>query len=242
MRSRVRTLGVLVGSLWLGCTSSQEAKSPPDQVDDEPEPVTARPSGGPAIESEIGALDENAVKDTFGQARAKVVKCLRGANEGLDLPVVGGELEIEVRVKSDGSVRWVLPTRSTLGHRGAEQCVASVLTSLAWPRPEDGDEGIARTDYGIDPPGRAPVAWSPDDLGSHRAKVKAELAACKQAAGTSALSVTLYVDADGKVISAGGAAGDEHGGDAIDCGVAAVKGMTFPSPGSYPAKVTVRAP
>lgn len=230
--------GVVLGlSSVAGCSGGQDPRSPSDEVDDvAPAP---RRDGGPAIDSEIGALDENKVRDTFREARPKITKCLRQANDGLDMPVVGGELEVQLRVKGDGTLRWAYATRSTLGHRSAEQCVLAVLAEHTWPKPEGGDEGLARTDYGIDPPGRAPVTWSAGDLGAQESKVKSELRACMGDSGTSSLSVTIYVDPDGKVITAGGAAGDENGIDAIDCAVSAVKGLTFPSPGSYPAKVTV---
>ena len=237
MRALAPALLLLFG---LACCDAKEPVSPADRDDDTAVVVPrSTGSGGPKIDSEIGALDEDAVKETFRKARSKVTRCLRDANDGLDMPIVGGELEVQLRVKGDGSLRWVVPVRSTLGDRKAEQCVLDVLASHTWPIPEGGDEGLARTDYGIDPPGRPPVAWSPGDLGDKESTVKSELRSCMGNAGASSLSVTIYIDADGNVITAGGAVGDENGIDAIDCAVSAVKRITFPSPGSFPAKVTV---
>jgi hypothetical protein len=237
----------LLAAVWTAaailsaCADGKEPQSPADAVEDEPHAPRPRTNGGPKIESEIGALDEKAVAAAFREVRPKIKKCLRGANDGLDLPVVGGELEVQLRVKGDGSLRWVYPMRSTLGHRSAEKCVLDALMAQSWPKPEGGDEGLARTDYGIDPPGRAPVRWSAGDLGSAASEVESALNDCMSDAGAKSLSVTIYVDADGNAITAGGAVGDENGTEAIDCAVNAVKAIKFPSPGSYPAKVTIKA-
>ena len=53
------------------------------------------------------------------------------------------------------------------------------------------------------------------------------------------LAVTLYIDADGNVMAAGASVGDAAGLSAIDWAVKAAEGLSFPSPGSYPAKVMI---
>jgi hypothetical protein len=48
----------------------------------------------------------------------------------------------------------------------------------------------------------------------------------------------VYVQTNGTAISAGVATPDERGeAGAADCLVSVIKGMKFPSPGSWPAKV-----
>ncbi len=242
MRSGLIPFALVAGTLIAACGRGPEPKSADDDgaaVDDPRPRGTEGGDAGPKIESEIGALDEDAVQDVFRQARRKVTQCLRRANDGMAMEIVGGELEVQLRVKGDGSLRWIYPLRSTLGNRQAERCVLAVLDSYTWPKPEGGDEGLARTDYGIDPPGRAPFAWDASDLGEKRSAVQSELRRCMNDAGAASLSITMYVDPDGRVLTAGGAVGDENGVESIDCGIAAVKAMRFPSPGSYPAKVTV---
>jgi hypothetical protein len=234
-----------VGLVVLGCGAGEPANSPADAQSELREGAGARRkprSNGPSVESEIGALDENAVDAAFKKARPDINKCLRDANDGLDMHVVGGEIEIKLRVKSDGTLRWAYPSRSTLGQRTAAKCVIAALNNSAWPKPEGGDEGLATTAFAIDPPGRAPVQWQEGDLGSARSQVRAALTTCMNEAGTSSLSVTLYIDPDGNLLTAGGAAGDENGSDAIDCAIAAIQKITFPSPGSYPGKVTITVP
>jgi hypothetical protein len=237
---RPHTLAILVVGLVpvSGCSSSAPHKHIDDAIGEQDTPTAPRRGDGnvPSIDAEVGALDPDAVDRAFEAARSPVKQCFQAANAELDFQVIGGDLEVEVRVKNDGSVRWVYPRSSNVGHLGAETCVLDVLRRQTWPRPEGGDEGIARTRFGLDAPGRAPVAWTPADLGGKGGSLEGALRACKQG---SALSVTVYVDADGKVIAAGGASGDERGIDSIGCAVEAAKRASFPSPGSYPAKVTL---
>jgi len=216
------------------------APTPPPQ-DASLATVRHRPSGGdhgPKIAAEVGALDEHVVQEAFDAARASVGECFARANERLRWPMVGGDVEVVVRVRHDGSVRWIFPVRSTLGDREAERCILDALGAQHWPKPQGGDEGIARGPYGSDAPGREPVAWAPSDLGHAGDELRAKLHACGREKG-GAVSVTLYVDPNGKPVTAGAASDDEHGIEALDCAVEAAMGLRYPSPGSYPAKVTV---
>ena len=222
----------------LGCGGGSAPRHPAGQGG--AEPAGPRPVTEPAIQAEIGALDQDAVDEAFKAARPAVARCFDEANRGLPFAVIGGELEVVVRVKNDGTVRWAYPSRSDLGHLGAERCIMRALDAQAWPRPEGGEEGIARTRFGIDPPAPRPaVDWSADDLGTNGQKLLDELHRCRREAGTELLTLTMYVDADGNVLSAGAAIGDEAGLDAIECAVNAARSMRFASPGSYPAKVTL---
>jgi len=225
----------LVGcALIVSCGGDKPVKT----AADEPSSPAPRRGGGPSIDAEVGALDPDAVREVFTTAHGEVEACFRSANDGLDFAVIGGDLEVVVRVKSDGSTRWVYPAASDVGHRGAERCVLDALGSKSWPKPQGGDEGIARTRLALDPPAaRLAVAWSSDDLGSSRDKLMTRLRDCRT--GTASLRLTMYVDPDGNVISAGASVSDESGMDAIDCAIEQTRSLSFASPGSYPAKVTI---
>lgn len=240
---------VIIWAISLGGVIGCGDAKPPDSADDvaprgaddhaAPRPPSS-PSG-PSIDAEVGALDPEAVEAAFVNARGEVYRCFEQGNAGLDFAVVGGDIEVFVRVATDGSVRFIYPASSTIGHVGVERCVLEAVKKQSWPKPEGGDEGIARTRFGVDPPGRPAVSWSSADLGSGGSALAQQLGRCKQQSGSVSLSVTLYIDADGKVISAGAATGDENGIDAIDCAVSAARAQPYASPGSYPAKVTVTA-
>lgn len=235
----MRSVGIVVVALVAACSSeAPKVTTPNDVAADDPAPTERRGPAAPSIESEVGALDRDAVDAAFSAARADVQACIAQANQGLPFKVVGGDIEIEVRIKSDGSVRHAYPKRSSIGHAGAEKCILGAVAAQSWPKPEGGDEGIARTTYGLDPPAaRPPVNGA--DLGSAGATLGSKLRGCRAKSGTSSLAVTLYIDADGNVMAAGASVGDEAGLSAIDCAVQAAEGLSFPSPGSYPAKVMI---
>jgi hypothetical protein len=68
-------------------------------------------------------------------------------------------------------------------------------------------------------------------------KKAAEIADCKS--GTSGgFTATMYIDTDGNPIGVGVTPPDQGGEQAVDCLVDLLKGETYPSPGSWPAKVT----
>ena len=81
----MKRVAILALSL-LACSSGPDAKSPDDDGPTaEPLPSRSSSGGGPKVESEIGALDEKKVNEVFRKVRSKVTRCLRKANDGMDL-------------------------------------------------------------------------------------------------------------------------------------------------------------
>jgi hypothetical protein len=119
--------------------------------------------------------------------------------------------------------------------------MVGILKSASWPRPEGG-EGLAENTFSFEPGSeeRPPVAWSPEQLGAaaHK-KARSALSQCRKDAGTKSLKATMYVETNGKATAVGVASGDEKGNAAAECVVSALKGLKFPSPGSYASKVSV---
>ena len=127
-----------------------------------------------------------------------------------------------------------------IGDRVTEKCMLDVLRAKSWPKPVGGEVGIAQGGIGFDMINdvREPTEWSSEDAAPGLDKLNGKLNACKN--GKGGFEVTLYVDTDGNVLSAGATPPDEEGEKSVDCIVDALKGATFPSPGSWPAKVTFR--
>jgi hypothetical protein len=230
---RVVVSSSLVTLLSLAACGGTTPPAETPKNDDGPA-VQGNDSGGPSVESEIGALNEDKVKAAFHGVAGGLEKCFRKGAERVSF--MGGEARLVVRVKADGSVRIAFVKESTLGDRATEDCMLSELKRASWPKPVGGREGIAESSFSFDPDGeeRPPVAWTPDRLGKQLAAAHSAVAGCS---GHGA-SITLYVDTDGKPKSVGVASKDGKAEQAASCIVDALGKITFPSPGSYPAKVT----
>ncbi|AKT41829.1 AgmX/PglI C-terminal domain-containing protein [Chondromyces crocatus] len=227
---------MLVVAAFAGCGGTQ----PPAEVPEaEGSSSTARRGGsGMGISAEIGALDEADTQAVFEKAAGKLMRCFE---QGMRrVPYLGGEVRLAARVTESGGARWVYVKDSTLGDRQAETCMVETLRGVSWPKPVGG-EGLAENSYHFDPSAdeRPPVSWSADALGAPFQDALPRLTSCRKDAGTGVMKATLYVDPDGKVVSAGVSGSDDRAEAAASCVVDALRGVTFPSPGSYDAKVSV---
>jgi hypothetical protein len=192
----------------------------------------------PSAESEIGGLDDAKVKQTFEHLSSRLTGCYAAGAQRL--PYLGGDVRFVVRIARDGSVRWAYVRDSTLGDRDTEVCMLGVLKAASWPKPLGG-EGLAENSFAFEPGNeeRPPVAWSPEQLGPALRSARSALSQCRKKAGAKSIKATLYVETDGKATSVGVASADEKGEAAAPCVVEALKGLKFPSPGSYASKVSV---
>jgi hypothetical protein len=220
----------------VGCSSN-----PPPPAE-EPKPAeeegAERHRSAPSVESEIGAMNEGKVKQIFQRSSADLSGCYnKGAQK---IPYLAGEVRFVVRVAKDGSVRWAYLKDSSLGDRETEACMLGVLKAASWPKPEGG-EGLAENSFNFEPGGeeRQPVPWTMDQLGPAYRNAKGALAKCRKGAGTKGMKATMYVETDGKASAVGVSSTDEKGEAGVSCVVDALKGLKFPSPGSYASKVSV---
>jgi hypothetical protein len=225
----------LVAALAAGCGSAEPTPATPA---DDAASTPASPAGnGMGVQSEIGALDEQKVQQTFSRASQQLSRCFaKGVQR---IPYMGGEIRFKVRVKEDGAARWAYVKDSTLGDHDTEACMVEALRSTSWPAPVGG-EGLAENSFTFEPSSdeRPPVAWTPEQLGKPYKQAQRALAACRRKA-QSPLKATLYIDTDGKPLSVGVSTADERGDHAIPCVIEALRELTFPSPGSYASKVSI---
>lgn len=207
-------------------------------------PVEAHPDSGPRgaqlmTSAEIGALDERKTNAAFNRAGEGLTSCFARGTERIGY--LAGDAEFYVRVASDGAPRYVYLADSTLGDRDTERCMLNVLERASFPAPIGGNEGIAKRQVRFDPGGdeRPPVSWSPTQLGPPLERAAAALSRCAASAATGPMKATMYIETDGKPASVGVSVSDERGEKAVDCVVDVLRATTFPSPGSYAAKVTI---
>ncbi|HEY3592732.1 MAG TPA: hypothetical protein VGL13_02620, partial [Polyangiaceae bacterium] len=93
-------------------------------------------------------------------------------------------------------------------------------------------------DFDPSPDIRDAVPWSPERVSKTVSGARAKLGQCSHGA-PGKYRATVYVQTNGSALAAGVTPPDERGeANAVDCMVGVIKGMHFPSPGSWPAKVT----
>jgi hypothetical protein len=193
---------------------------------------------GVSVSSEIGGLNQEAVDRAFSKSLKDLRQCLnRGAQE---VEFLGGDVSFFVKVSEDGQLRHSHLEESTLGHRDTELCMLQALGKQSWPKPVGGQTGLARKSFSFDMPNdvRPPTEWTQESVEETLDELSEEMNSCKSAANS--YTVTMYVDTDGSVMAAGVAHTDDAGEQAADCLVTALKAAKFPSPGSWPAKVSIK--
>lgn len=228
---------VLLITSGAACTPNEPPKVAEVMTDSAPRQPRR---SGPSVSAEIGALPEAAVQTAFKAVMPAVNACLEKGRRSLYF--LAGMLQAEIRVAQDGTARWVHAKRSTFGHRATEKCILEALGDQPWPRPVGGQNGIATQHFEIDTSERPPVSWSPDQIGKEGPTLKQAMDECREQAGSVALSLTMYIDIDGKPMAAGGASSEAQGREGIDCAVEAAMKRVYNSPGSYPAKVSLERP
>jgi hypothetical protein len=115
----------------------------------------------------------------------------------------------------------------------------SAVRSRSWPKPVGGTYGLARKSFDFDAPNdvRPPVEWDGEQVKGALKKLSDKLDECRDgASGT--FEATAYVSTEGRVLAAGMAPPNAAAERAVDCLVSAIREGSFPSPGSWPAKVS----
>ena len=223
---------VLVGLTACGGDSQKPANSADDMV------IEQEPSDGlegVGVSSEIGGLNQDAVDRTFSKSLKDLQACLSRGAEHLEF--LGGDVSFFLKVGQDGHLNHAHLEESTLGDRDTERCMLEALEKRTWPKPVGGDMGLARKSFSFDMPNdvRPPTDWSQESIEETLEKLSKEIKACS---ASGPFTITMYVGTEGEVLAAGVAHTEENGEAAADCLVSTLKEGKFPSPGSWPAKVS----
>jgi hypothetical protein len=216
-----------------GGGGEKPAKSAAEQSDG---PAEDRP--GIQTSSEIGGLNEEEVEAAFSSSVGGLKRCLTRGAERVEF--LGGSVSFFLKIGSGGKVDHAHLEHSTLGDRATERCMLDALRTKNWPKPVGGEHGLARKSFSFDPPNdvREPTFWEERDAEPGLKKLGDEVRKCKDGRD-GAYEATFYVGTDGKVLAAGVTPPNEAGDAAVDCLVSMLEAASFPSPGSWPAKVTL---
>ncbi len=186
---------------------------------------------------EIGGMPEEETVAAFRGAFGPIQECfIAGARR---VEYLGGEIAVQVRVGQKGKVQAVFAERSSIGDRQTERCMLEALQHADWPAPVGGLVGIAQNSFEFEMTGdvRAPVIIDNFDSEQALATHAQAISDCK-GAGSGSFTATVYIDTDGSPLAAGIAAPNADAESKSDCLVGVLERATFPSPGSWPGKVT----
>jgi hypothetical protein len=217
----------------LGACGQPPARAP------EPAHEAEQPPPRPALQmkSELGSVDPGAVKRAFHALDDRFTECQKHALERIE--VLSGAVKLFVRISETGSAKWAYLEDSDLGDRATEKCVIDAVMDGRYPKPDGGE---AEVRYGMEMPlesTRPPTDWSADKMTHALANHASAIRRCEAAPGQS-LRATLYVGPGGRVLAAGIAGTGKDGDDEADCITGVLEKLKgLPSPGSWPAKVTV---
>jgi hypothetical protein len=224
--ARMRVLRAV--SLLAVVASAGCAASPPPPAVSSGEPITVpeKVDTLPAMEAEIGGLNEEAMDKAFAALGADVQRCAESASGRF--AAIGGEIRVRLRIDRKGGTRWAYVAESTLGDRDAEKCILESARAKSWPLPVGG-EGLAEKSYAIDP-SKTPVVLEEKKVHRDLLRVKAQIAKCKKGVHGSFVA-TAYLTPEGRVAAAGVASPNENAEDASDCMVEALRKSRFQRPG-----------
>lgn len=189
---------------------------------------------GVHIEGLMGTISQEQVNMALQPRTEGFARCF---SQGADVEFLGGDIRLAFRIHVDGSVAWVYPSQSSIGHRAVERCIVERARGVRFPRPRGGEAEFT-WGFGYDAPSdvRAPLSWDATRLSGLLATSAAPLVG--QCGGQRGYRVTAYVQTGGAVIAVGVAATDNDTAAQLDCIAQGVATWRMPDPGSYPAKVT----
>lgn len=198
------------------------------------ERAAEEPQDGLQIEGLMGTIPQEQVNRTLQPRTEAFARCFA---QGGNVDFLEGDIRLSFRIRTDGSVLWVYPSRTSIGHRAVERCIVERARGVQFPRPRGGEAEFT-WGFGLDAASdvRPPVAWSAADVASVLSAQGASLRS--QCGGQGGFQVTAYVDRGGQVMAAGASAPDDATAEQLDCVASGVAGWRMPDPGSYPAKVT----
>lgn len=225
-----------VGALSLvGCGAPPP---PPPKVAPPPKEEEPKPIAEP--DADIGALDRDEIDEAFRSVKGSSKNCLFEA--AMRNPMIEGEVKFYVEIDYTGKLVHAHVEESSVGDILLERCFLNRLHSrVSWPKPQGGRLGKARHIYKA---AKAESAgdyntWGPERVKDALAKARADIDACKAGvAGT--FTATIYLEADGTVLSAGVAVDDKEGAGATECIAKVLKATKFKGPGDNPVKVSVQ--
>ena len=223
--------------LLAACGGEEAGTLRPKVVDQAPVEDENAHLHGVRTSSEVGGMNEEKVDATFKSSLGGLQACLEQGSSRVEF--LGGSVNFYLKIGATGRIEHAHLEQSTLGDRTTERCMLDSLRGKRWPKPVGGDVGLARKSFDFDPPSdvRPPTDWEESEVRETVDKLHGKFKDCKRGR-LRGFSATAYVAADGSVLGASVTPPDEEGEEHVDCLTEVIREATFPSPGSWPAKVS----
>ncbi len=187
----------------------------------------------------LGSIPRHAVEQTLNARIERFGRCFFARSEQLE--VLGGRMTLKFRIATDGSVRWVLPARSSVGDRDTERCVLEKAATVRFP-PPTGGEAEASWSFEMEPDERIRPPASVH-VSQFEALAVEHASGLRRACGGGPFEVTVYIAPGGQLLAAGVATDDPEQASALDCVITQVRQWeSWPDPGSYVGKGSFRVP
>lgn len=185
-----------------------------------------------------GTLSQEEVQNALEPRMLKFARCVQQRSDAVEW--LAGSVRLEFHVALDGKVARVYPRESSMGDRVTERCAVEVAMATRFPAPHGGEADFSWSfEVPLDSAIREPVSLPAEALEATPGSLKSLIS---EACGPGQINLTAYVDETGKVVAAGGGAGDEESAAKLDCVTGALEAQSLKSPGSYAAKVTLSLP
>ncbi len=186
-----------------------------------------------AITGLRGTLSQSEIQGALEPRMMKFSRCVQQRASSVEW--LSGKVELTFHIALDGSVASVFPSASSMGDRETERCLLEVAKNVRFPAPHGGEADFSwPLEVPLDSDVREPVVWDPAQFNEVLlANAETALTTC-----IGSFAITAYIDPDGHVVAAGASTPNLNDAEKLDCISAAIKAWTFPSPGSYAAKVS----
>jgi hypothetical protein len=243
-RCRDRWIGPglgLAAALGLACGTSAltGGGASPATTDSEERTGDRRSEPDMAATAEVGALSEAEAQRSFEAALGPLQACIEAGAERV--PVLGGSIELAVKIDTTGTARRVWAPSSTLGDRQTEKCMFDAVRQVRWPAPLGGAFGIARNSFEFRRSKRVgePGVWDSERVIPVLEAIQEALEECRSGSAGEIL-VTLYIGTGGRALAGGAASEESVADEALDCVVETLLAADYPPPEQSPTQVRFR--
>ena len=187
------------------------------------------------VEGTLGRLSQAAVTRGLRAGDAAILECYSSRLAAVS--VLSGRMDLTFRIARDGSVKTLTMNSSSLGDRVVEQCILSASRALTFERPAGGEAEFTYPVVLDLPEGTRPaLTWDSSRIASVSGLLQRALHRCE--VPRTRFDVTAYIDSSGAAIASSIAPAEPVDEAKVECLASALARVSFPSPGSYFAKIT----